>query len=75
MTDHDAGYVQALMDMQVAIRTMVKDLNPSPEGKIELLGVVSFLDILIKTKMNPEHDETRDLGVTPEPVAASFYPA
>ncbi len=36
MTDHDAGYVQALMDMQVAIGTMVKDLSPSPEGKIEL---------------------------------------
>ena len=76
MTDHDAGYVQALMDMQVAIRTMVKDLSPSPEDQIELLGAVSFLDILIKTKMNPERDENRDLrdgtGLARRPCVSTF---
>ena len=54
MNDHDAGYVQALMDMEMAIRRMAGGLVISPEGKIELLGVVSFLDILIKTKMKPD---------------------
>ena len=67
MTDHEAGYVQALMDVQVTIRQMVKELSPSPEGKIELLGVVSFLDIMIKTKMKPSglHDAS-------DPTAAAF---
>ena len=68
MTDHDAGYAQALMDMQMTIRLMVKDLVASPEGKIELLGVVSFLDIMIKTKMKLEQD-------APEPIGVSFLAA
>ena len=66
MTDHDAGYVQALMDMQMAIRQMVKELVASPEGKIELLGVVSFLDIMIKMKMEPN---------APAPIDSRFLAA
>ena len=70
MTDHDAGYVQALMDMQMAIRRMVNDLGTSSEGKIELLGVVSFLDTMIKTKMKPAVDH--DGQDAPDPLSGSF---
>ena len=72
MTDHDAGYVQALMDVQVAIRQMVKELSPSPEGKIELLGVVSFLDIMIKTKMKLELAGDHNVEDAPDPSGGGF---
>ena len=72
MTDHEAGYVQALMDMQIALRRMVHDEGASPEGKIELLGVVSFLGVMIKTKMGLEQNSDHDEQGAPNPLSGSF---
>ena len=56
MTDYEAGYLQALKDVQGAVGQMVSDHGTSPDGKIEMLDVESFLDSLIKTKVK-RHQE------------------
>ncbi len=49
MTRYEAGYLQALKDARVTARQMVADTD-APEGKVELLAVVSFLTGLIDAK-------------------------
>ena len=51
MTSYEAGYLQALKDARVTARQMVADLGASPEGKVELLGMISFLTDLIDAKV------------------------
>lgn len=50
MTDLEAGYLQALSDVHAEVRQMVQDPTTSSEGKLELLGVLSFLHEQIKFK-------------------------
>lgn len=63
MTEYEAGYLQALKDVQITTRHMVSQTD-APEGKIELLGVVSFLEGLIQTKVerhgDPDAPQIRD---------------
>jgi hypothetical protein len=51
MTERDAGYLEALSDVQSEVRRSVQDPSTSSEGKLELLGVLSFLSDLVGTKM------------------------
>lgn len=70
MTDHDAGYLQALQDVQEAVRQMVNDLGSSPEGKAELGHVMWFLDDLIRA-MNKRHGDHNDQDA-PDPLSGGF---
>ena len=56
MTSYEAGYLQALKDAQIIARQMVADLGASPEGKVELLGMISFLTNLIDAKVTRHGD-------------------
>jgi hypothetical protein len=47
VTDFEAGYLRALTDMQAAVRLMVNEPSTSPDGRVDLLGVVSLLESLI----------------------------
>jgi hypothetical protein len=46
VTKYEAGYLQALGDVQEAVRVFT-DETRSPNGKFELLGVLSLLGKLI----------------------------
>lgn len=70
MTEYEAGYLRALKDVQITVRQMVNNLGSSPEGRMELLGVVSLLDGLIKTKVQ-RHGDYGDRDA-PDPVSGSF---
>ena len=50
MTEREVGYMQALSDVQHEVQQMVQDPSTSSEGKLELLGVLSFLTETIDTK-------------------------
>lgn len=50
MTDVEAGYLQALSDVHAEVQQMVQDPTTSSEGKLELLGVLSFLHDRIQFK-------------------------
>ncbi|WP_264046161.1 hypothetical protein [Methylobacterium flocculans] len=56
MTSYEAGYLQALKDAQITARQLVADLGASPEGKVELLGMISFLTNLIDDKVARQGD-------------------
>ena len=51
MTEHEVGYMQALSDVQHEVQQMVQDPSTSSEGKLELLGVLSFLTETIDARM------------------------
>jgi hypothetical protein len=51
MTEREAGYTHALSDVQVEVRRMVQDPSTSSKGKLELLGVLSFLSELVDTNV------------------------
>lgn len=70
MTDREAGYLKALKDVQDTVRQMVNDLGSSPEGKVDLLGVVSFLADLIKAKEGRQDDDGSQEA--PDPLSGSF---
>ncbi|KQP63284.1 hypothetical protein ASF41_22360 [Methylobacterium sp. Leaf111] len=57
MTERDAGYLQALADVQGEVRKTVQDPSTSREGRLELLGVLSFLSDLVDVKVRAYHDE------------------
>ena len=57
MTDVEAGYLQALSDVHAEVRQMVQDPTTSSEGKLELLGVLSFLHERIKFKAAGARDD------------------
>ncbi len=59
MTRYEAGYLQALKDARVTARQMVADTDV-PEGKIELLAMVSFLTGLIDAKVARHGDHDTD---------------
>jgi hypothetical protein len=46
VTKYEAGYLQALRHVQEAVRVFSGE-TLSPDGKLELLGVLSLLDKLI----------------------------
>lgn len=46
MTKYEAGYLQALTDVQEAVQVFAGE-TASPDGKLELLGVLSLLGKLI----------------------------
>jgi hypothetical protein len=71
MTDYEAGYLQALKNVQKAASGMVRDPGVSEDGKLELLRVVSYLDVLIKQHCDqPNEGEQGDQA--PEPLSGSF---
>ncbi|MBX9933597.1 MAG: hypothetical protein K2Y56_19100 [Methylobacterium sp.] len=70
MTEYEVGYLQALQDVQIAVRQMVNNQDASPEGKVALLGVVSLLEGLIKEKI--EQDGDHDDQAAPDPLSGSF---
>lgn len=51
MASYEDGYLQALMDVKITVRTLIGDPDCSPGSKADLLGVVSFLDALVKEKL------------------------
>lgn len=51
MASYEDGYIQALMDVKVTVRTLIGDPNCRPESQADLLGVVSSLDALVKEKL------------------------
>ena len=51
MTECEIGYMHALSDVQCEVRRMAQDPSTSSEGKLELLGVLSFLFELVETKV------------------------
>lgn len=59
MTKYEAGYLQVLRDVQVAVRTFL-DETASLDGKLELLGVLSFVDSMIGTSAAGDGGETVD---------------
>ncbi|MCJ2036407.1 hypothetical protein [Methylobacterium sp. J-068] len=59
MTRYEAGYLQALKDTRVTARQMVADTDV-PEGKIELLAMVSFLTGLIDAKVERHGNHDAD---------------
>jgi hypothetical protein len=71
MTEHEAGYLQALKDVQKAANEMVSDPGVSEDGKLELLRVVSYLDVLVKQHSGQPCDGERGNDV-PEPLSGSF---
>lgn len=60
----------SLKDTLVTVRQMVNDLGSSPEGKVELLGVVSVLDEFIEEKTGQDSDQ--DDQAAPDPLSGSF---
>jgi hypothetical protein len=71
MTEYEAGYLQALKDVQKATSGMVRDPGISEDGKLELLRVVSYLDVLIQERTDqPNKDEQEDDA--PEPLSGSY---
>ena len=51
MTSYEAGHLQPLKDARITAQQMITDLGTSPEGKVELLGMISFLTNLIDAKV------------------------
>jgi hypothetical protein len=51
MTERDAGYLHALADVQSEVRRTVQDPSTSTEGRLELLGVLSFLSELVDLRV------------------------
>ena len=57
MTEREAGYLLALSDVQSEVRKMVQDPSTSREGKLELLGVLSFLSELVDVKVRASRSD------------------
>lgn len=57
MTERDAGYLHALSDVQSEVRKTVQDPSTSREGRLELLGVLSFLSELVDVKVRAYHGD------------------
>ena len=61
MTGYDAGYLQALKDVEITVCQMVSDLDSSPKDKTELFNVISFLAGLIQARVerygDPDSEE------------------
>ena len=70
MTDHDAGYVQALKDVRDTVCRMVNDLGATPENKDGMRRVVSYLADLIQSKEGGQG--TSDADDAPDPLSGSF---
>jgi hypothetical protein len=51
MTERDASYLHALADVQSEVRRTVQDPSTSTEGRLELLGVLSFLSELVDVRV------------------------
>jgi hypothetical protein len=51
MTEREVGYMHALAEVQCEVRRMAQDPSTSSEGKLELLGVLSFLSELVDTNV------------------------
>lgn len=56
MGTYDDGYRQALLDMQAEVREMVQDPSTSSEGRLELLGLLSFVSDQIDAKKAGHRD-------------------
>jgi len=59
VTKYEAGYLQALRDMQGAVHTFLSDAT-SEDGKLELLSVLSFVGSMIDTVAAGDGGETAD---------------
>ena len=57
ITERDTGYLQALADVQSEVRKTVQDPTTSREGRLELLGVLSFLSELVDVRVRTYHDD------------------
>jgi hypothetical protein len=57
MSERDAGYLQALADVQSEVRKTILDPSISREGKLELLGVLSFLSDLVDVRVKAYHGD------------------
>ncbi|KQP82839.1 hypothetical protein [Methylobacterium sp. Leaf117] len=68
MTERDAGYLYALADVQSEVRKMVLDPSTSKDGKLELLGVLSLLSMLVDAKM--QREDGREVRETSDEIAA-----
>lgn len=65
MLERDAGYLQALADVQSEVRKTVQDASTSTEGRLELLGVLSFLSELVDVRVRAyqgDADVSGDMG-------------
>ena len=57
ITERDAGYLQALADVQSEVRKTVQDSSTSRDGRLELLGVLSFLSEFVNVKVRAYHND------------------
>jgi len=57
ITERDAGYLQALADVQSEVRKTVQDPTTSRDGRLELLGVLSFLSELVDVRVRAYRDD------------------
>lgn len=48
MAAYEEGYRQALLDMRANVSVLVNEPNVPNDGKLELLGVVSLINEMIK---------------------------
>lgn len=51
MTESNAGYLQDRAGVQSKVRKTMQNLSPSTEGRLALLGVLSFLSKLVDVKV------------------------
>lgn len=70
MTEYEAGYLQALTDVELTIQQMRRDRGAAPEAKAELLEVASLLARLIEAKKR-RYGSVIDTGAS-DPLSGSF---
>ena len=56
MSTYEDGYLQALMDVKATVHTLVNEPSIPNDGKLELLGVVSILEAMIRVTIEHPTD-------------------